>query len=527
MTAAQGYRIGIDVGGTNTDAVVLDGRLGVVASVKRPTTADTGDGVAAAIDAVIEAAGIDPALVTHAMLGTTHCTNAIVERRGLGRVGILRLGAPATTAVPPLEGWPEDLRRAIGDHAYLIAGGYEVDGRLLAALDEDAVRAACRAMHGEVDAVAVVGVFSPVDERQEERVAEIVAEELGVPVSRSARIGSLGLLERENATVLNAALMRTLTQMAEGFVGALRARGIEAVPYFGQNDGTLMQLEYALEFPVLTIGCGPTNSIRGAAHLSGATDALVVDIGGTTTDIGVLVGGFPRQSAHAVEIGGIRTNFRMPDVLSVGLGGGTVVRRRAGDAGGAAASAGVTVGPDSVGYRLPQEGLAFGGGTLTATDVALAVGGAEIDGLSAPELDAETGAAAWAGIRELLEDSIDRMKPNATPVPVILVGGGSIIAPDELDGVAELIRPKHFGAANAVGAALGEIAGQVEKIYRLEGTDRRASRADASREAAERARLAGADPETIELVAVEELPVAYLDGQAVLIRARAVGRLAA
>lgn len=136
-----------------------------------------------------------------------------------------------------------------------------------------------------------------------------------------------------------------------------------------------MQLEYALEFPVLTIGCGPTNSIRGAAHLSGATDALVVDIGGTTTDIGVLVDGFPRQSAHAVEIGGIRTNFRMPDVLSVGLGGGTIIRET---------PAGATVGPDSVGYRLPQEGLAFGGSTLTATDVALAVGGAEIDGLDSP-----------------------------------------------------------------------------------------------------------------------------------------------
>ena len=513
-----GYRIGIDVGGTNTDAVILDERLAVVASVKRPTTVDTGDGVAAAIDAVLEASGIDAALIGHAMLGTTHCTNAIVERRGLGRVGILRLGAPATTAVPPLEGWPEDLRAAIGDHAHLLDGGFEVDGRVLAPIDEDAVRAACARMRGEVDAVAVVGVFAPIDESQEERVAAIVTEELGVPVSRSARIGSLGLLERENATVLNAALMRTLRQMAAGFVGALRERGIPATPYFGQNDGTLMQLEYALEFPVLTIGCGPTNSIRGAAHLSGATDALVVDIGGTTTDIGVLVDGFPRQSAHAVEIGGIRTNFRMPDVLSVGLGGGTIIRETAG---------GTTVGPDSVGYRLPQEGVAFGGGTLTATDVALAVGGAEIDGLAAPDVPADIGIAAWNAMREILEDSIDRMKPNAAPVPVILVGGGGIIAPTVLDGVAELIRPDHFGAANAVGAALGEVAGQIEKIYRVDPSDQRASRADAAAEATERARLAGADPATIEVVAVEELPVAYSDGTAVLIRARAVGRLAA
>lgn len=512
------YRIGIDVGGTNTDAVILDERLDVVASVKRPTTADTGDGVAAAIDAVLAASGVDAALIGHAMLGTTHCTNAIVERRGLGRVGILRLGAPATTAVPPLEGWPDDLRAAIGEHAHLLAGGFEVDGRVLSPIDEDAVREACARMRGEVDAVAVVGVFAPIDESQEERVAAIVTEELGVPVSRSARIGSLGLLERENATVLNAALMQTLRQMAAGFVAALRERGIPATPYFGQNDGTLMQLEYALEFPVLTIGCGPTNSIRGAAHLSGATDALVVDIGGTTTDIGVLVDGFPRQSAHAVEIGGIRTNFRMPDVLSVGLGGGTIIRET---------EAGTTVGPDSVGYRLPQEGLAFGGSTLTATDIALAVGGAGIDGLEPPAVPETVGAAAWSAMREILEDSIDRMKPNAAPVPVILVGGGGIIAPTELDGVAELIRPDHFGAANAVGAALGEVAGQVEKIYRVDPSDQRASRADAAAEATERARLAGADPATIEVVAVEELPVAYSDGTAVLIRARAVGRLAA
>jgi len=512
-----GYRIGIDVGGTNTDAVILDEDLAVLASVKRPTTADTGEGVADAIDAVLAASGVDPARISHAMLGTTHCTNAIVERRGLGKVGILRLGAPATTAVPPLEGWPDDLSRAVGEHVHLLAGGFEVDGRTLSALDEDAVRAACESMRGQVDAVAVVGVFSPVDESQEERVAELVAAELGVPVSRSARIGSLGLLERENATVLNAALVQTLKQMATGFVAALRDRGIPATPYFGQNDGTLMQLEYALEFPVLTIGCGPTNSIRGAAHLSGATDALVVDIGGTTTDIGVLVDGFPRQSAHAVEIGGIRTNFRMPDVLSVGLGGGTIVR-----------SGGASLGPDSVGYRLLQEGLAFGGSTLTATDIALRIGAAQIDGIAAPAVDDTVTETAWDGIRALLEDSVDRMKPSAAPVPVILVGGGGIIAPETLDGVSELIRPDHFGAANAVGAALGDVAGQVEKIYRVDGTEagRRAAREDASRDAVERARLAGAASSTIEVVAVEELPAAYSDGQQVLIRARAVGRLA-
>lgn len=515
--SARGYRIGIDVGGTNTDAVLLDEHLRVVTSVKSPTTADTGVGVAAAIDAVLEASGIDPSRVSYAMLGTTHCTNAIVERRGLGRVGILRLGGPATTAVPPLEGWPADLRAAIGEHTYIIDGGFEVDGRLLSPLDEAAVRDACEKMRGHVDAVAVIGVFSPIDDTQEMRAAEIAAAALDIPVSRSAPIGSLGLLERENATILNAALICTLRSMAAGFIDALTDRGINATPYFGQNDGTLMTLKFALEFPVFTIGCGPTNSIRGAAHLSGASDGLVVDVGGTTTDIGVLVAGFPRQSAHAVEIGGIRTNFRMPDVLSIGLGGGTVIRRGEIDD--------VRVGPDSVGYRLTQEGLAFGGSTTTATDIALAIGATKIDGCVDVKLDAGLTHAAWQMIRGILEESIDRMKPNSAPVTVILVGGGSIIAPPELAGVATLLRPDHFGAANAVGAALGDIAGQVEKIYQTDG-DRRAARADASAEAADRARLAGADPETIEVVAVEELPVAYMDGKAVVIRARAVGRLA-
>ena len=516
---AQKYRLGIDVGGTNTDAVILDAELKVVGSVKSPTTENSGDGIAHAIDAVLAETGVSPSSIGHVMLGTTHCTNAIVQRRGLSRVGVLRIGGPATTAVPPLEGWPEDLREAIGQHDVILRGGYEVDGRLLATLDEAEVREACERMIGEVDSVAVVGVFSPSNPEQELRVAEIASAVLGVPVSCSHAVGTIGLLERENATVLNAALQRTLGEMVTGFIRALEERGIEATPFLGQNDGTLMRLEYALEFPVFTIGCGPTNSIRGAAHLSGLADALVVDIGGTTTDIGVLIDGYPRQSTHAVEIGGIRTNFRMPDVLSVGLGGGTIIRER-----GRSGEGPLTVGPDSVGYRLTSEAIAFGGETLTATDIALAAGNAEIAGTAVVELPEAVLAAADTAVRELLEESIDRMKPNAQPVPVIIVGGGSIIAPEVLDGVSDLIRPDHFGAANAVGAALGEVAGYFEKIYQGV-SDRAEARKSAGQEAIERAVNAGALRETVEVVSIEEIPVAYTDGQAVQIKARAIGKL--
>lgn len=519
--SARQFRLGIDVGGTNTDAVILDNAtLEVVAAVKSPTTEDPSDGVIAAIDKVLGSSTIDPASIAFAMLGTTHATNAIIQRRGLGRVGAIRIAAPATTAVPPMEGWPEDIRSVIGEHTYIVRGGLEIDGRPIADVYPDEIRTVCRRMRGEVDAVAITGVFSPLDAVQEQLVAEIVAEEVGVPISLSSQLGSLGLLERENATILNAALMQTLHTMAEGLQHALNKRGIDAAMYFGQNDGTLMAVDYALKFPVLTIGGGPTNSIRGAAHLSGLSDALVVDIGGTTTDIGMLVQGFPRQSADAVSMGDVRTNFRMPDILSVGLGGGTIVRA-AKDSGDRER---VTVGPDSVGYRITSDARSFGGQVVTATDIALASGLAQIEGVTPAELPAELTAAAGAEIRALLEDSIDRMKTSAAPVPIILVGGGSIIVDSPLTGVSEVVRPPHHGAANAVGVALGDIAGEAEKLVAT-GDARKRMRTVAAEEAIERAIQAGADPATVATTSIDELPVSYSAGESVRIRARAVGRL--
>ncbi|WP_257994965.1 hydantoinase/oxoprolinase family protein [Brevibacterium luteolum] len=512
------YRLGIDVGGTNTDAVILDNAtLEVISAVKSPTTKQTSDGVLISIDQVLQAAQIDPASIRFAMIGTTHATNAILERRDLGRVGVVRVAAPATTAVPPLEGWPDDLKSAIGAHSAIVGGGFEVDGRAIADIDEDEIRAACRRMRGSVDAVAIVGVFSPVDVSQEQRAGEIVVEELGVPVSLSAEIGSIGLLERESATILNASLMQTLCSMADGLRRALSERGISAHMFFGQNDGTLMEVDYALRYPVLTIGGGPTNSIRGAAHLSGLRDGIVVDVGGTTTDIGMLIDGFPRQSSEPFTLGGVRTNFRMPDILSIALGGGTVVRE---------ASDGIRLGPDSVGYRLPQESLSFGGDTLTATDVALAAGLATIDSAVDVALSADLVTSSRRAIREVLEDAIDQMKLSAAAVPVILVGGGGIIVGDELHGVSEIVKPLNLGAANAVGVALGDIAGEVEKIV-AGGSSRESMRAVASAEAVERAVEAGADPETVVTTSIEELPVSYMEGESVRIVARAVGRLRA
>ena len=326
------------------------------------------------------------------MLGTTHATNAVLERRRLKRVAVLRLGAPATRSVPPLMAWPDDLRHAVSAGEAIVGGGCEFDGRELAPFDREAAARFLESVRGTAEAVAVTGVFSPVSAEHERAARDLSLELLGdgVAVSLSHEVGSLGLIERENATVLNAALAGVAQEVAAALEQSLADHGLAPTVYFAQNDGTLMGMDYAIRYPVLTIGSGPANSLRGAAFLTGYADALVADVGGTSTDVGVLVGGFPRESSAAVEIGGIRTNFRMPDVLAVALGGGT--RLRNGDGG-------VTLGPDSVGFELAREALVFGGETPTLTDAAVAAGRAEIGGQRPPGAPGRAPARGTRGRR--------------------------------------------------------------------------------------------------------------------------------
>jgi N-methylhydantoinase A/oxoprolinase/acetone carboxylase beta subunit len=514
----QGIRLGVDVGGTNTDAVALDGSGCVLAKAKTATTSDVTTGIIRAIDMVL-AAGVPSAAISAAMLGTTQCINAILERQHLGRVGVVRLGAPATLAIPPLVDWPEDLRSLVARASYIVAGGFEFDGREVSPLDEARLRVVGQELVGQVDAIALSSVFSPINSEHERRAATILREEVGedIPISLSHQIGALGLLERENATVLNAALMRVIQLAVESFRSAVARHGITADLFLTQNDGTLMALDYALQYPILTVASGPTNSIRGAAYLSGLRDALVVDVGGTTTDIGALKHGFPRQAAVVIALGGVRTNFRMPELLSIALGGGSIVR---------AESDAVSVGPRSVGYRLTTAARVFGGDTLTMTDIAVAAGMSHLGDPNrvcdlAPELVEQARGVAL----QLLAEGIDRVKTSSADVPVIAVGGGSVLVPDHLPGVSAVVRPEHFDCANAIGAAIAQVSGEVDRIWHLEGRSRESVLAEAREMACEKACRAGADPDSLELIECEEIPLAYLPGNAVRLRVKVVGCL--
>ena len=513
------HRIGVDVGGTNTDAVLLDDGLRVVTKVKTPTTADIDEGLATAVGSLLAESRVPPGRISHVMLGTTHATNAVLQRRDLDTVAVIRIAGPATKAVRPLATWPADLRRIVSVGETIVDGGFEFDGREHVPFDEDRLRRFLHCLREAPDTCAITSIFSPVSNEHERRAAEIVAEVLGadVPVCLSSDIGSIGLLERENACVLNAALRGVARRITSGLNAALGRHRISPVLYFAQNDGTLMALERVLEFPVLTIGSGPANSMRGAAYLTGLRDAIVVDVGGTSTDVGVLSAGFPRESSIPVEVGGIRTNFRMPDLLSVALGGGSRVRDGDGN--------GPSVGPDSVGYRLGSEALCFGGPTLTLSDVAVRAGRVAMGTHAVDMVDGALAAEVMARVDGIFEDAVDRMKLTRSEQPVVAVGGGSVMLPGALAGVSSMHRPDHFDVANAIGAAIASISAQVDRLLTI-GAGGRTEATERAKDAAIGSAIAlGADPDRTEIVALEEMTMAYVKDDVLRVRVKAAGPL--
>lgn len=535
--------IGIDVGGTNTDSVLMDGRT-LLASAKQPTTGDVTAGVVAGLRAVLGALPEGKRVETVAV-GTTHFTNAVVQATGLAPTAALRLGLPAGASVPPMTGWPARLTDALGGHRFMCHGGYEYDGTLLSPLDpEELKRVAADFKLTGVRSVAITSIFSPVNADLELEAAEILRQEIpDLRFSLSHEIGRLSLVERENATIMNAALLPLADRTVDAMSEAILQSGLDAALFLSQNDGTLMDREFVRQYPVATFAAGPTNSMRGAALLSGLDDCVVVDIGGTTTDVGAVVGGFPRQATTSVDIAGVRTNFRMPDVVSVGIGGGSLVSLGSDSQHGSGPAAGPRVGPESVGYRLASEGLVFGGTTLTATDIAvsnalLAVAADDPhtdilsdtaaigDPTAVRDLDPEVVRAAMASMAERIGELADTMRTSADETPLVLVGGGSVLVPGEIPGFDTVIRPgEHAGVANAIGAAIAQVGGEVDRMFVLEDASREAALDEAKAEAREQAINAGADADTVQIVDVDEIPISYLPGGVTRIRVKAVGDL--
>ncbi|EFQ33714.1 hydantoinase/oxoprolinase [Colletotrichum graminicola M1.001] len=352
-----------------------------------------------------------PSQVSSVKIGTTQFVNAVLEQNKskLDKVAVIRLCGPYSRRSPPFVGFPVGLCDLMEGHYGYVDGGYQVDGRVVRTLRHEQLKEQAAIIKSQsIKSLVVVGVYSPSNPEQELEAASVLVSELGAgyDVSCSHKVGRLGFLERENASILNASLRRFARHVIAGFKIAAQKLG-KCSLHITLNDGTLSKASEAAEHPVRCFSSGPTNSARGAALLAGSLshtddrETLVIDIGGTTTDIcGLLKTGFPRQSPAFVNIAGVRTNLTIPDVHSI-----------------------------------------------AATDLILS--NDRTDRL----VQSHAKASGLAEINRAVEEAIDLVKTKPGDVRAILVGGGSIIISDEIAGVGELIRPEYLEVANAVGAA--------------------------------------------------------------------------
>ncbi len=319
------HLLGIDTGGTYTDAVIVDEALNVLASAKSLTTKhDLALGVEGAVGAVLEQVPGDIALVS---LSTTLATNALVEGQG-SPICLLLLGYPPES----LE--RSGLREVMGpDPAVFIGGGHDAAGAELAPLDTVALEAAVRAHAGHVAAFAVSGYFAVRNPAHEQRARSLVRELTGMPVTCGHQLASaLDAPRRALTAALNARLVPLLEQLIQGVQSLLGRRGIRAPLMVVKGDGSLISAAVALECPVETILSGPAASVVGARQLSGEDDVLVVDMGGTTTDIAVLERGRPVLNRDGASVGGWRTMVEAVQVHTFGLGGDSELHLNGGGA---------------------------------------------------------------------------------------------------------------------------------------------------------------------------------------------------
>lgn len=328
-----------------------------------------------------------------------------------------------------------------------------------------------------------------------------------MPATKVMVVAGIGYLARENATILNASILRFARRTINGFRQAMKRLNLRCPLYLTSNSGQLLSSREAMSYPIQIFSSGATNSIRGASFLSAqgrvTESRYVVDIGGTTTDIGCLLpSGFLRLASTSTEIGGVKVNFTMPQVESLGLGGGSLVRELPGGR--------LSIGPDSVGQSLKEKARCYNGDSLTTTDIMVSAGKMQL-GTVVPDIPLAMISKAREKMKKMIEDHVDRMKTSPDPCQVLLVGGGAFLCPAELAGVASIEIPAHANVANAVGAAVAEIGQEIEVI--VDASKKDAMLSEVKAKAVSQAIFRGAKQDQVRTIEEDVSGIAAIEGK--------------
>lgn len=504
MTLTNSFILGIDIGGTHVDIVAVNHAAQIIAFHKQLVSENLHDCILQSINTILDA-NIDATHCKSIHLGTTLAINSLLELKNLQKVGVLRI-AGHYPELPPAFSWPVDKRRAIIAGFETVSGGHEYDNKSIGQLNAPDIRRALQKLIAAgAESIAITGVFSPLYVTDEEHVARIIADSAykDIPITLSHQVGGLGFIERENNAILNASLKKVLKNHFFDLSVALKKLNFNCDLLITQNNGTLMTLEQAMLFPIRTLSSGPTNSLNGACKLAKLNQAIVIDIGGTSTEIGVVENGFPRYSSLGATIAGIPTNFMLPSIQILALGGGSIIRNQGQK---------YMIGPDSLGPKLFSESISFNGDHLTLFDVGQIL------------KHSESQHPATLIMQQLMEQLEENVKAIIIDedVPVLLVGGGSEnIPPVFLKD--NMLRPAFYQVANAYGAALAEVCGAVDGIHQL--ADNRQSTIDKlEKQAINQAIEHGADKDSVRIIEKRLLPFYYMENQLTRVIITAAGR---
>ncbi len=490
-------RIGVDIGGTNTDAVLVSEKNEILAKCKVQTLDSIEKSVVTAISKIVENGNEEK--IEGIFIGTTHATNAILEEKDLLPTGIIRIAGQYPDVTSGYT-WPKSLQDKAIKGQRTIPGGFECDGSEISPFSkEEAKKAVYDLLELGCEGFAIIGSFSIINPLHELHVRKILQEIKGqnTPCTCSYEISGLGFIERENATILNTSLKYVMAKGFQNIQNALKELHLECPMYMVQNDQSAMTFEEACHLPILTIASGQTNSFIGGTVLSGYNDALVIDVGGTSSDIGLVLNKMPKRSSHSTKIGGVQMQFCLPDTNSLAIGGGSIVTEQG-------------VGPQSVSKHLLKKALCFGGDICTLTDLGITVGAIEIDGTKSSPYCKEKALRHLKELSKQLEKAIVVMLGKSRELPIILVGGGAPIicwALLRFSSLKNVQTIEHSNVANAFGAALCEFSATIDTIKSLR--DDTSVLQDLKNEALLKAIEKGASKDQVRITQMEITPIAY------------------